>query len=405
MVDPAARCPRLQCGVYLNWHLDGASRVPYLRSYEDRWDRGSAQDSLRKAGLESEKLPVIGVDLFAGAGGMSLGAVQAGIDVRVAVDKDLHACETYAANFPDTVLLGEDVARVHGADLPAHKEETILFGGPPCQGVSTSNQRDRGTRNPRNQLFAEFLRITKEWRPDYVVMENVRGLLETANGLFLAEVIAGLRALGYMAASLLLNAADFGVPQRRVRVFVIAARKPHRVALVTPPLIGVMTVRDAIDDLPVLENGAAFESLPYRTEARSTYAHQLRGSGTETTSHYVTRNASHIVRRYKHVPQGGNWRDIPSKLMQDYAARGRCHTAIYHRLREDAPAIVIGNYRKSMIIHPTQDRGLSVREAARIQSFPDAFEFCGSIGFRQQQVGNAVPPLLARRVFEALVRS
>jgi DNA (cytosine-5)-methyltransferase 1 len=117
----------------------------------------------------------------------------------------------------------------------------------------------------------------------------------------------------------------------------------------------------------------------------------------------VSRNSQPVLERYAHIPQGGNWEDIPESLMKNYTDRSRCNTGIYHRLTADAPSVTIGNYRKAMLIHPWKDRGLSVREAARIQSFPDSYEFMGSIGFQQQQVSNAVPPLLAKAVFEMIV--
>ena len=117
----------------------------------------------------------------------------------------------------------------------------------------------------------------------------------------------------------------------------------------------------------------------------------------------VTANAKHVVERYAHIPQGGNWEDIPKILMGNYTDTSRCHTNMYRRLDGSKPSVVIGNVRKNMLIHPWKNRGLSVREAARLQSFPDSFRFFGSIGFQQQQVGNAVPPLLAKAVFSQII--
>jgi DNA (cytosine-5)-methyltransferase 1 len=129
----------------------------------------------------------------------------------------------------------------------------------------------------------------------------------------------------------------------------------------------------------------------------------MRNGRRLVSGNLVTRNSAFVIDRYPHVPQGGNWEDIPEHLMQNYSDRTKCHTGIYHRLHPDQPSVVIGNFRKNMLIHPTQHRGLSVREAARIQSFPDSYRFTGSIGFQQQQVANAVPPLLATAVFKTLL--
>jgi DNA (cytosine-5)-methyltransferase 1 len=128
----------------------------------------------------------------------------------------------------------------------------------------------------------------------------------------------------------------------------------------------------------------------------------MRGALTACSNHLVTANNTTILNRYHHIPKGGNWQNIPDHLMDNYANPERCHTGIYKRLKLNEPSIVIGNFRKNMLIHPTQTRGLSVREAARLQSFPDSFKLLGSIGFQQQQVGNAVPPLLAKAVFDRI---
>lgn len=346
-----------------------------------------------------------GLDVFSGAGGMSLGARMAGISVAVAIELDQHAHASYALNHPETLVVRADLDRVFDVALPHSGEPLVMFGGPPCQGFSTSNQRTRGGDNEKNWLYRAFVRLVGHVLPDWVVFENVRGILETEGGIFAANVERDLAALGYSITSGLLNAADFGVPQVRSRFFIVGRREG-----LAPPLPSAcdaarVTVHDAIHDLPDLAMGASKCELEYPREAATDYARRLRGSAPRVTGNLVTANAGHVVDRYRHVPQGGNWEDIPETLMANYADRHRCHTGIYRRLRADAPSVVIGNFRKNMLIHPTADRGLSVREAARIQSFPDWYRFAGSIGIQQQQVGNAVPPLLAKAVFDSIIES
>ncbi|MCP5048194.1 MAG: DNA cytosine methyltransferase, partial [bacterium] len=210
------------------------------------------------------------------------------------------------------------------------------------------------------------------------------------------KILHELETSGYTCTSGILCAADFGVPQIRSRFFIIGSRHGVRVQFPTETNEKHVTVHEAIGDLPELPNGANYHFRTYRRKAHSAYARSMRNGNNGCTNHYVTRNALHIIKRYKYIPQGGNWENIPESLMSNYTDRKRCHTGIYRRLREDRPSVVIGNYRKNMLIHPVEDRGLSVREAARLQSFSDTYEFLGSIGFQQQQVANAVPPLLAK---------
>ncbi|MDO9228972.1 MAG: DNA cytosine methyltransferase [Syntrophales bacterium] len=353
------------------------------------------------------KRRVIAVDLFAGAGGMSLGARWAGVDVRLAVEIDPHATRTYKTNHPGTKVLTKDIRSVKRIRTGKSSDTRILFGGPPCQGFSTSNQRTRNAENKQNWLYREFLRLVKQWKPQWVVFENVKGITETEGGLFLEKVQTELSSYGYTTALWVLNAADFGVPQCRSRVFVVGSSDGHEVpkprCLLTPSRY--ITVKKALAGLPYLSNGASENRLPYRTATRSAYAKLMREDLSDCDNHLVSRNAPHVIQRYAHVPQGGNWEDIPLSLMENYRDRTRCHTGIYHRLSLKEPSVVIGNFRKNMLIHPEQDRGLSVREAARLQSFPDWYVFQGSIGFQQQQVGNSVPPLLAQAVFEAILRA
>lgn len=346
---------------------------------------------------------MIGYDLFCGAGGLSLGAHLAGINIVVAIDNDRHALETYSHNFPTVHTILADVHAINSLP-PNSSDNSIVFGGPPCQGFSTSNQRTRSKSNPKNWFFEDFLNVVHKINPTWVVFENVKGLLETERGYFLNAITDGLTSLGYTTSYKILNAIDFGVPQSRSRLFVVANNKQFNFEFPLPTTKKAITVAEAISDLPDLVNGANTCKLRYKAQPASEYAHILRNGACDCVNNLVTKNSDYIVKRYGYIPQGSNWESIPTHLMNNYADRSRCHTGIYRRLKNDEPSVVIGNYRKNMLIHPTSDRGLSVREAARLQSFPDWFEFKGSIGFQQQQVGNAVPPLLAKAVFLSITK-
>ncbi len=346
-----------------------------------------------------------GIDLFSGAGGMSAGAAECGIDIRYAVEFDPFAAKTFAHNHEQTKLFNVDIKKVQCSDFAALDRNIplVIFGGPPCQGFSTSNQRNRSLANENNWLYREYIRLVKEIKPDWVVFENVKGLIETENGFFLDAVLSELKTSGYATSYFILNSADYGVPQRRNRLFVIASLHDMEVSAPVPTVTKHVTVSQALKDLPELENGDSTDEKEYAFPARTAYAKSLRGKLKKCHNNLVTASAQHIIERYGHIPQGGNWENIPKSLMVNYADASRCHTGIYRRLKEDEPSVVIGNFRKNMLIHPWKNRGLSVREAARLQSFPDSFRFFGSIGFQQQQVGNAVPPLLAKAVFAQIV--
>lgn len=344
-----------------------------------------------------------GIDIFSGAGGLSLGAEWAGIKISHAFEIDEKSAQTYVRNHPNTKIICDDIANVN----PSFIKETpfIIFGGPPCQGFSVSNRKTRNIENENNGLFKEFLRFVSILNPEWFLFENVEGIVTFRKGETLKYILNQFKKIGYKTEHAVLFASDYGVPQHRNRFFIVGNRKKATFSF-PEPSNNIITVGDAIGDLPVLENGATYEKLPYRQDIKvSEYANKMRGDSLFSTQNYVSRNTPLVVERYKHIKQGENWKAIPEHLMVNYKNKANCHSGIYKRLLWDKPSIVISNYRKNMLIHPLQNRGLSVREAARIQSFPDNFIFEGSIHYIQQQIGNAVPPILAQAIFEQILRS
>lgn len=347
----------------------------------------------------------LGIDLFAGAGGLSVGAEMAGVSVIHAVEFNESAAKTYCHNHPNTNVICEDIRKVDPKEVIGNGfHPFIIMGGPPCQGFSMSNTMTRNMENPNNSMFKEFVRFVRELNPEWFLFENVWGLTNINNGETEKEIESCFESLGYSVKSSVLWASDYGVPQSRNRFFMVGNRLG--IEFIFPsPLDYFVSVGDAISDLPVLSNGDSFESLHYTIPLKkaSKYAQQMRRGCKRCKQNYVSRNNDLVIERYKHIKQGQNWSAIPEALMENYADKGRCHSNIYRRLRLDKPSVVISNYRKSMLIHPTQDRGLSVREAARIQSFPDSYYFEGPISHIQQQIGNAVPPLLAKAVIAQII--
>ena len=350
---------------------------------------------------------MIGIDLFAGAGGMSLGATRAGVKIKEVVEIDPHAANTYLKNHDlEGNLLNIDIRKYSpNTFIRRGDEQLIVFGGPPCQGFSTSNQKTRTQKNSKNWLFEEFARVVEECRPEWIVFENVKGILETEGGFFVERIVNRFEKLGYNVSVKLLASHHYGVPQKRTRFFLVGSLNNENFNFPKPAQTPYVTVSDAISDLPSLKNGASECYLPYKNASVSEYSISMRKALTGCSNNLVTKNNELILQRYRYIPQGGNWENIPEHLMENYSNRSRCHTGIYRRLEMDKPSTVIGNFRKNKLIHPHEDRGLSVREAARLQSFPDDYTFSGSIGFQQQQVGNAVPPLLAEKVFREIVRA
>lgn len=349
----------------------------------------------------------LGIDIFCGAGGLSLGAEMAGIDVKYGIEINKNAAATFCKNHSSTKIITSDIQKINPLDLGYQREQLfVIMGGPPCQGFSMSNTMSRNMNNDKNFLYLQFVRFVRELRPKWFVLENVWGLTKMNSGQTLEMIKESFEALEYNVKADVLWANDFGVPQKRYRCFIVGNNQ--KIDFKFPEKQNInYTVEDAISDLPILDNGQMIDEAPYTIpyEKVSEYAKLMRMNSKSAKQNFVSQNNELVIERYKYIPQGGNWQDIPDELMANYADKTRCHSGIYKRLRNNAPSVVISNYRKSMLIHPTQNRGLSVREAARLQSFPDNFIFCGPHTSIQQQIGNAVPPLLAKAVFEQIIKS
>ena len=419
-----------------------------------RFDAGpGTKNSLRKV---SKTLNV--VELFAGAGGMGLGFLLSG--GRQGAFRIIHSAEadpiyvqTLRSNhhtFERAVALRssrrtpEAIVPVDLREPKAVKEAIgasedaggahIVIGGPPCQGFSTANRNSWHRSNPHNELVEVFVRCVERLRPLAFLMENVQGILWTRDArrdLAIVDVIEDrLKAAGYTLFPKLLDAAWYGVPQHRTRYFLMGLhcdlgyrpddfgeQGPFPHASHGACRQAVVTVRDAIRDLPRIPNGHFVERIPYAEPSREAlernaflrYAREGCDEGT-VFDHVTSKHADYVIERYRRIPQGGNWESIRDTL-GNYADASRTHSNIYRRLVWKEPSITIGHYRKSMLVHPSQTRGLSLREASRLQSFPDWFRFSGTpdgspggLVHKQQQLANAVCPLVTKAIAEYMLR-
>lgn len=345
-------------------------------------------------------------DIFCGAGGLSLGLKAAGLDVRYAADWEAVAADTHESAFPGCRTECRDIREVDGRHiLEAAGEVHLLAGGPSCQGLSQRGARD--PNDPRNMMLREFLRLVGEVRPPCFLMENVAGLAHKHNLHLLRDLFDRFADLGYRCGADVLLAADYGVPQLRHRMFLIGRLGGEvRFPAPTHGPGNYLTSWEAVEDMP-LECRPG--EVPYAGEAAGAYARSLRRADGVVGDHVCTKLTPINQARVDAVPPGGNWKDLPPHLLPERFFRYRMtdQSGTYARLRPDQPAFTItcraGNVTCGTFIHPAANRSLSVREAARIQSFPDWFSPKGSLADKYRQVGNAVPPRLAAAVARAAV--
>lgn len=338
------------------------------------------------------------IDLFSGCGGSALGFRQAGFKIKVAVDIDPVATKTFKENFPETKVITSDISYITGTELLEkaklnNGDDLIIIACPPCQGFSTARRRSQRLSDSRNIIIYEFIRLLEEIKPFAFVMENVPGLATGVGKPIFLNVLQKLKDLGYYTVHGIADAPDYGLPQKRKRL-VLMGTNDNRIRLSFPRatnqnpdlpgnyLLRWKTVRDTIADLKPIKAGEG---------SKRDYLHK-------------SPSLSEInLTRMVHTPHdGGDRSSWPEELILECHKRMSGYKDIYGRMRWDSPSPTITAgcvmISKGRFGHPEQNRAISLREAARLQTFPDDFIFNGNIAEIASQIGNAVPPLLAKRI-------
>ena len=363
------------------------------------------------------------ISLFAGAGGCSLGFKQAGFEVVFATDYDEAAMATYALNFPDARIECADISNLDFNELlrslgMKSGDLDVLIGGPPCQGFSTAGPRFWD--DPRNHLLKQYVRAIEVMRPKWLMMENVEGLLTTKDGEYVYEVVKAFVNLGYRIRLEKVYAHEFGVPQRRKRVLIVGNRLGYDFTFPSPtvPSFGRIFRKGGVDldralfGLPRPTDSD--QDSRYDVDFSEQWAAFLASPDGTVSDHYAPRVEGILFDRISALAPGQTMKDLPDHL-QHASFKKRANRRVMDgtpsekrggspsglkRLHLDEPCLTITGAATREFIHPIEHRPLTIREAARIQTFPDDFKFIGSMSDKIQQIGNAIPPLLARTFAE-----
>jgi DNA (cytosine-5)-methyltransferase 1 len=381
------------------------------------------------------------VDLYAGAGGLSWGLKQAGIDVLAAVECDDWAAQTYAANNHHTQVLLSDVSELPRSFFRNFRGIDIVAGGPPCQGFSISPGKRRLNQDARNEEVVQFYKAAFQLRPKFIILENVPPIekYRIASGKLLIDGVKQMLSdEGFNSRGFVLDCADFGVPQHRRRYFLIAAREsvPDLQLFRTHGpnvsrrlrLQRWLSVDDAISDLPDVVPGALKEDQPsgYSKKPRTEFQKAVRAPDGQFFNHVPMRHTERLIQRFQKISAGENgasvWSDDSARKRGNAKQSGTPYEQNHRRIQPSVPAPTITAYMYSTCLHPRQHRNLTVREAARLQTFPDAFRFYGkrttlSLKLLRKkgliedmklnqlnQVGNAVPPQMAKAIGVAITQ-
>lgn len=350
------------------------------------------------------------IDLFCGCGGFSKGFEEAGYNICFGIDMWTDAIVTYKKNFPNAEVLNEDITRISGKDILLQTglsgdEVDVIIGGPPCQGFSVSGKRM--IDDERNKLYKSYVQIVNEIKPKMFVMENVPGLVRLFKGKVANQVIEDFTDIGYKVQMQILSADNYGVPQKRKRVFFVGVRNDLAQSGLEyhypTPIMGngtdrpAWTSKDAISDLDFVPDDKVLgEDIPYSLPAENEYQKEMRDGSNRVLNHSITLHNARTKEIIAMVPDGGNYKDLPKELWNTR----KVHIA-WTRMDSGKPCFTIDTGHNHHF-HYKENRVPTVRESARIQSFPDTFEFIGIKTSQLKQVGNAVPPLLARSIAESI---
>ncbi len=338
------------------------------------------------------------LDLFCGCGGLSLGFEQAGYNILLGIDMWQDALQTYEKNHKESKTVCANLSDMSPKQIKKEHIDNdidVIIGGPPCQGFSISGKRD--VNDPRNKLYQSFVAFVEYFKPSVFVMENVPNLVAMNKGRVKDEIIREFESLGYSVTYKILLASDFGVPQNRKRVFFVGlldSKKPFEFPI-GKYIDSKITSMEAISDLP--ENELS-DGTDYELQIKSEYQKKIRYRSRGVYNHQVTKHTDKTKEMISLVPDGGNYKNLPKELQNS-----RKVNIAWTRLNSSRPSFTIDTGHRHHF-HYKYNRIPTVREAARIQSFPDTFIFYGSKTAQEKQVGNAVPPILAEEIANHLLK-
>ncbi len=341
------------------------------------------------------------IDLFAGCGGLSKGFMDAGYHIIVGIDNDQAALNTFTKNHPGAVAMNADLSKQETFDeilkVAGNRSIDVIIGGPPCQGFSLTGPRNFD--DERNKLYLAVFEMVKQYNPKGFIIENVPGMATLYNGEIKNEILRRFETLGYNVECKILCAADYGVPQMRKRLIFMGIRSDIGYPYFPEPVVDsehYVTCREAIGDLPprVVELGTEVDE--YIMEPQTDYQRKMRGNTTVLYNHVATNHTQMVKDVIALVPQGGNYKDLPIGV-----GESRKFNEAWTRYHGDKPSRTIDTGHRNHF-HYEHNRVPTIRENARLQSFPDDFVFLGTKTQQNRQVGNAVPPLLGYHLGLAL---